>query len=440
MRRTFNFIERRSCVLLSTIAAASVILWAGCQHDQPTDPTAAAALAKQRLALAQEGMRSASQVNLVADDASFSPDHVDANLQNAWGIAINPNGKVWISANRSGVSVVYDEAGNTVRPPVSIPTKDSSTGGAPTGIVFNSAGSFVIPGTGDTSRFIFSTADGLIAAWSSGSKATVVANHSAMKASYTGLTLAWDGGRPFLYAANFAAGKVDVFDDHFQSDTTKVFQDPNIPSGFAPFNVQSIDGVLFVTFAKQGGTGMLDQPGPGNGFVDVFDPSGMLLQRFASGGALNSPWGVAKVPDDGSGRFEKAVVVGNFGDGRISVFSRHGRFIGSLVDSSGNSIAIDGLWALTFGRGQGEANDESGDGTRFMLPADDGGDGGGGGGDGGGDHGGGGDQGGDGHQNGNGDDHGDHGNHAAKILPRLFFTAGPHGGSDGIFGYVRISR
>ena len=85
---------------------------------------------------------------------------------------------------------------------------------------------------------------------------------------------------------------------------------------------------------------------PGNGFVDIFDVDGNLLDRFASGGALNSPWGLALAPD-GFGKFSDHLLVGNLGDGRINAFGLStGHFDGQLIDPETNPLSINGLWAL----------------------------------------------------------------------------------------------
>ncbi|HJW30125.1 MAG TPA: TIGR03118 family protein, partial [Saprospiraceae bacterium] len=143
---------------------------------------------------------------------------------------------------------------------------------------------------------------------------------------------------------------IDMFDSNFAFMTS--FTDPNIPSGFAPFNVRDINGKLYVTYAKQQQTNKNnDEAGPGNGFLDVFDENGNLLQRLVSQGSLNSPWGLALAPAN-FGQFSDALLVGNSGDGRINAFDpTTGNSLGQLKDSNGNPIQIDGLWALTFGNG-----------------------------------------------------------------------------------------
>jgi uncharacterized protein (TIGR03118 family) len=362
----------------------------------------------QLSSLAKNGKFSVQQINLVANSASYHPLRTEADLLNAWGIAITPTGIIWLAVNHSGLSVVYDTDGNVKRPPVPIPSKDSSGGGAPTGVVFNSSTDFVIPGTAAVSRFIFSSEDGLISAWSPGAAgAVVVADRSDSGAVYKGLALASDGSRNFLYATNFRGGSVDVFDDHFQFVSTKPFSDPSIPAGFAPFGIQVIAGKLYVSYAKQKPPdNMDDQKGPGNGYIDIYRTDGTLSKRFASQGSLNSPWGIARVPDGGFRNLEDAILVGNFGDGRINVFDEDGKFRGQLSDGT-SPIAIEGLWALAF-REIPEVDQE-------------------------GDHNNSGDEGGD---HGDNDTSGHGGDHHAAQAQRLFFTAGPNEENDGIFGYL----
>jgi hypothetical protein len=172
---------------------------------------------------------------------------------------------------------------------------------------------------------------------------------------YKGLALDTDSdGRTLLYAANFRAGTVDVFDQTFQAvHAAGSFTDPNLPAGFAPFNIQNLNGLLYVTYALPDENGQDDVVAPGNGFVDVFNADGVLQQRLVSQGPLNSPWGLALAPA-GFGEFSGALLVGNVGDGHIDAFAPGtGRFLGQLTDPSGRPITIDHLWGLEFGNGAG---------------------------------------------------------------------------------------
>jgi uncharacterized protein (TIGR03118 family) len=154
---------------------------------------------------------------------------------------------------------------------------------------------------------------------------------------------------PVLFAANFRHGTVDTYDQN--SNLINSFTDPNLPKGFAPFNVQVLDGKLFVTFAEQDATKHDDVAGAGNGFVDEFDLNGNLVQRIASNGPLNSPWGLAIAPES-FGKLAGDLLVGNFGDGTISAFNlNNDHFAGKLDGANGQPITIGDLWAITPGNG-----------------------------------------------------------------------------------------
>lgn len=282
------------------------------------------------------------QTNLVSDVAGYGAARIDPTLINPWGISFSPTSPLWISANHSSLSVIYTKDGNSVIPNVII----ENGNGAPTGQVFNGTTGFVIPGTGKPGRFIFAGEDGTLNAWNGGSAAVEVANRSKEGAVYKGIAMGNDGTGDFLYVANFRGGKVDVFDNAFQYVTDKPFVDHSIPDDYGPFNIRNINGNLYVTYAKhKAPDNMDDQKGPGNGYVDIFNTKGWLLKRFVTRGALNSPWGIVPaVP--GFVPLPNAILIGNFGDGHINVYSEDGEFEGSLKDVWGHDIAIDGLWAI----------------------------------------------------------------------------------------------
>ncbi len=238
--------------------------------------------------------------------------------------------------------------------------------GSPTGIIFNGTTNFTVAfgGSNPPARFIFATEDGTISAWAGGTSATLEADNSVAGAVYKGLALGAVGTNSFLYAANFNAGTVDVFDSNFKPVTAgfplltngTAFSDTNIPPTFAPFNIQTIGTNLYVTFAMQDANKHDDVGGPGNGYVDIFDTSGKLLRRFATNGPLNSPWGLAMAPQT-FGAFGGKLLVGNFADGRINAFDPTlGTFLGPLLNTNGTAIAIRGLWALAFGNGGSGGN------------------------------------------------------------------------------------
>jgi uncharacterized protein (TIGR03118 family) len=292
--------------------------------------------------------------NLVSD-GSIPADHTDPNLVNAWGIAFNPTGVWWVSDNHSSRSTLYDGNGVANSLIVNIPGADGMPdSGASTGIVFNGSDNFRVQGT-DAARFLFAGEDGLITAWAPGlpppppsTQAHVVINNSGVKANYKGIAIAGDR----LFATDFRNGRIDAFDSAFAPiTTTGGFTDPNLPAGFAPFNVQAIGSELYVTYAVPDAEGKDDVPGAGNGVVDVFDSNGTLIRRLASQGVLNSPWGLALAPAD-FGPLSNALLVGNFGDGLINAFDpTTGAPLGTLNGTDGMPIHIDGLWGLGFGNG-----------------------------------------------------------------------------------------
>lgn len=307
-----------------------------------------------------------TQTNLVSD-GSVPAMTVDANLINPWGVSFGPNGPFWVSDNGAGVATFYNGAGSPVQiaghSSITIAAPPGQTSpAAPTGQVFNSGMSgFDVSSGGKTapSVFIFATEDGTISGWNptvnSGSSVIAVDNSmGGTGAVYKGLAMGQSDNGTVLFAANFRNGTVDVFDQNFKQVNS--FTDPNVPQGFAPFNVQVLDNHLFVTFALQNDTKHDDVAGPGNGFVDEFDLNGNMQQRVASGGALDSPWGLAIAPS-GFGKVANDLLVGNFGDGTINVFDpKTDDFLGKLVDGKGAPVTIQDLWALVPGDGANAAD------------------------------------------------------------------------------------
>jgi uncharacterized protein (TIGR03118 family) len=319
------------------------------------------------------------QHNLVADVAGVA-DITDPRLVNAWGNVASATSPFWTCDWGTGLSTIYtvNPTGanttplgttNTTQPTVP-GAGGTGTKGPCTGIVANlfsgtTPPSFVVStavsgnGKSGNSSFIFVTEDGVLSAWSSAVDATqaFVEQNNSATAVYKGLALV---GPPTitgaqLYAANFKSGGIDVFDANFAPVKLAAgsFTDPKIPTGFAPFNIWTINNKLYVAYAKQG-TGVLDAPGAGNGYVDVYDPSGKLLQSLIAGGtgsALNSPWGMAIAPAT-FGQYANDLLVGNFGDGLINAFDpTTGKYLGTLQDQNGKNIVNQGLWALLFGNG-----------------------------------------------------------------------------------------
>lgn len=298
------------------------------------------------------------QTNLVSD-GSQSKTITDTNLVNPWGLVQAASGPFWVADNGTGVSTVYD--GNGQPSPtgspliVTIPEVAGGTTPAnPTGIVFNSAAS---SGDFGGNTFIFVTEDGTIAAWqeSDGTDATVVVNNFVADTGpvYKGATLITNAVGSFLLVANFRGGTIDVFDKNFAPATLQgTFADTGIPGGFAPFNVLALNGKVYVSYAKQDTAKHDDVAGAGNGYVSEFDTSGVFQRRIASTGTLNSPWGMAIGPSTW-GEFAGALIVGNFGDGKINAFSlgTTPAFVATLQDRHEADIVNAGLWSLVPGNG-----------------------------------------------------------------------------------------
>ncbi|MGE0519604.1 MAG: TIGR03118 family protein [Candidatus Binatia bacterium] len=309
------------------------------------------------------------RTNLVYNVPGVAPV-TDPNLLNAWGIAWLPGGPWWVANNGSGTSTVYDGDGDPFPPlpaplVVAIPPPAGSPPGArgrPTGIVGNTTSDFVITqgAASGPAAFIFATEDGTIAGWNllvNPTNAVLAVDNHASGAIYKGLAIGSSNGANFIYATNFHAGTVDVFDAHFQAvHTPGAFVDPDLPAGYAPFGIQALGTgamqAIWVTYALQDASGEDDVPGPGNGFVSLFDPAGNFIERFASRGALDSPWGITQAPAT-FGRFAGKILIGNFGNGRINVFDPSTRRLrGQLNEpNSDTKIEIDGLWGIGFGNG-----------------------------------------------------------------------------------------
>ncbi len=349
------------------------------------------------------------QTNLVSDLPGVAQLQ-DPNLVNPWGISESGGSPFWLSDNGSGKSTLYSaNPGQT--PPialsisslvVSIPTPGDPFGssGTPSGTVFNidggAMGGFKVSGftnpttgapapTSAASVFLFATEDGTIVGWNpgvnpqgfnpanAGTYGIIAVDNSGNNftqpnpdrqtgAVYKGLSIASNATPIFaadpssttvLYVSNFRSGKIEVYDPNFTKVTlpSGAFTDPNLPHGYAPFNVQVLNGKVYVTYAKQDAAKHDDAAGPGRGFVDVYNLDGSGGQRLVSGGALDSPWGLAIAPSS-FGSLAGTLLVGNFGDGHINAYNATtGAPMGQLTDPSGHPLQIDGLWGLKVGNG-----------------------------------------------------------------------------------------
>ncbi len=331
---------RYSLVVLALAAA-------GCNDDDVMTPSTPGT------GTSSEGV--VARGDIASDQAGATT--MDPMLINAWGLAFNPAGPAWVSATESGTSAVYDASGNQLITPVTIPAAGDEEHGEPTGQVYNGSGSAF---QGDL--FIFVSEDGGISGWqpSNADLAVLRVNNSEAEANYKGVAIAQDGaGNARLYAADFHNGKVDVFDSTYAPlDTSGGFQDADLPSGFAPFNIEPMGGALIVTYALQDEEAEDDVRGAGNGYVDLYDTNGMLLTRLISEGELNSPWAVTMTPSS-FGAAPNRLLVGNFGDGLVNIYrfdmSNPGHATatleGALREPGGGNLSIDGLWALEFAPG-----------------------------------------------------------------------------------------
>jgi uncharacterized protein (TIGR03118 family) len=358
------------------------------------------------------------ETDLVANKAALTdangvvhqPMVVDPHLLNPWGVGESATSPFWVSDNGAGVSTLYNTAGTPQARVVSIPSPDDplGTGGAPTGLVFNIAagqGAFIIKGVSKAgipnaapALFLFATEDGTILGWNpavnpmgfdpakAGNYAIIAVNHSPDGAVYKGLAIAIADGTPRLYATNFHAGTVEVYGADFKAAPglpVDAFVDPRLQRGYAPFNIVPITVInttqLFVTYAVQDADHHDDVAGQGHGIVDTYTLDGQMIARFAQHGQLDSPWGVALAPTT-FGELAGDLLIGNFGNGQINAYSpTTGEFINKVRDPRNKAIVIDGLWTIMFGNG-GSGGDKN----------------------------------------------------------KLYFTAGPNGESDGLFGNLSI--
>lgn len=318
-----------------------------------------------------------TRTDLTVDQTAVSPDapNHDPNLVNAWGLARSSSSFWWVGDNGTGLSTLYDGTGAPQSLVVKIPLPKGQSGtAAPTGVVFNSTtGLEVAPNA--KAIFIFVTEDGTISAWNPNVDRTnaILKVDRSGKANYKGVAVAQTSLGPRLYAANFQSGKVEVFDSAFRrvhpGERTGLvghaFEFPDLSNHWAPFNVQNVGGNIVVTFAQRDPGAEDENHGAGLGFVGVFSPRGRLIGVLQHGPWFNAPWGVTLAPSD-FGPFSHRLLVGNFGDGAIHAFNvKTGQFVGTVLDSAGQPLKIDGLWSLQFG---GNANN-SGSATELFFTA-----------------------------------------------------------------------
>lgn len=317
---------------------AAVLVACGGDDDDPAPPISTSAFVA---------------TPLVADVAPAT--NVDSNLVNAWGIAFNPTGFVWVANNGSGVSTLYD--GNGVRQTLVVAIPPGASGATrPTGIVFNGSTDFKVTQNGVTgaSPFVFAGENGTISGWSPAVNRTnaVLAADAGANALYKGLAIASFSGANYIYATDFRNGRIDVYDATYQKVTRPggTFTDPNLPDGYAPFGIQGAGNRVYVSYARRAATGNGHLAGAGLGIVNVFDPGGAFVGRLITGGALNAPWGMAVAPAN-FGDVSNSLLVANAGDGRIHAYNAGSGALMAVLGRAGAPIVIDGLWGIAFGNG-----------------------------------------------------------------------------------------
>jgi uncharacterized protein (TIGR03118 family) len=288
------------------------------------------------------------QTNLVSDMAGVA-NNTDPNLINPWGISFFPGQDFWVADNKSGFSSIYDANGvSQFSVLIPAPAGDTSPS-TPTGTVINQTPGFKV--NGFPSQFLFDTENGTIAGWYNAGNAVILADRSSTGAVYTGLAMITNATGSFLLADNFNSGQIDVFDSNFNLVTlTGSFTDPTLPAGYAPFGIQPIGSQVFVTYALQNASKNGATAGAGNGYVSIFDVNGNFVNRFASTGTLNAPWGVVQASAN-FGSFSNDMLIGNFGDGTVNAFDAKGNFLGQLEDPTGATITNGALWGMVFGAG-----------------------------------------------------------------------------------------
>jgi uncharacterized protein (TIGR03118 family) len=322
-----RFTMRRALLVLALVAGAALAAVAPLSAAKPTQFT----------------------VNpLVSDQPGVAPV-TDPDLVNAWGLTSSATSPWWVSDNGTDKSTLYRGSDGAKQAlVVSVP-------GGPTGTVFNPTSGFALP-TGGKALFLFDGEDGIIRGWNGaqGTTAIVVKDRSDVDAIYKGLAIADTSNGPRLYAADFHNARIDVLDGSFGLVPNSGFEDPSLPKGFAPFNVQVIGDRVLVAYAKQDADAEDEIAGQGLGRVDVYDLEGNLLGGIDGHGQLNAPWGLAVAPAS-FGSFAGDLLVGNFGDGQINAFHEvsPGQFVqvGELRGSDNRPLAIDGLWALQVSQG-----------------------------------------------------------------------------------------
>jgi len=280
------------------------------------------------------------QLTNLDSDLAGKAKHQDTLLKNGWGIAYAPGGAFWVSDEASGWTTLYDGQGNIQSLKAVIPPASGTGTGSPTGMVYNGSQEFKISNW--VSEFLFATLDGTIQGWSGFNPSSTLIGVTSKGAVYTGLAITSKTSGNSLFAADSANNKIDIYNGTFSLIGS--FSDSTIPPGFAPFGIQDIAGQLYVSYASTtGGSG---------GFIDIFTESGTFVKRLAHGAPLNQPWGFAVAPANFGTLSNALLISNNSPTGTINAYNlTTGKFLGTMKNTLGKNLVINGLWGLKFGGG-----------------------------------------------------------------------------------------
>jgi uncharacterized protein (TIGR03118 family) len=330
--------------IVTLCAAALVLGITGTIPAHATTESATSGAAKKTAVNGTPATRYA-EIPLVSDIRGKAPIH-DPKLVNAWGIALGKT--LWVSNAGTGTATVYTGGPGSIK---KAPTEVAIPGGTPTGQVVNTTEDFVIKGKGGKgpATFIFASPSGAITAWNAEvDPKNAIISAFTRNADYKGLALMETNRGNFLLAADFANNRIAVWDGDFNKVnlSRRAFRDPFMPKNYHPYNVEVVGDVVMVAYALRDPATGKSVAGKGKGFVSAFRPDGRFLRRMVSRGQLNAPWAMILAPKR-FGAFSNALLIGNFGDGRINAYNpRNGRHLGSLRWPNGKPIAIEGLWDL----------------------------------------------------------------------------------------------
>ena len=319
---------------VSASAASAVPDWGG-----PPPPPPPAAAANERY----------QQTNLVANASGLGAAVVDPKLVDPWDIARSTSSPWWVADRATGVATLYDGAGKKTSLTVTVPH------GSPTGQIFNGSSDFALA-PGKPATYLFVSLTGTISGWNPAVNETKAIQKVApsAKSVLTGMTIAQIGNTQYLYVADLKQAKVSVYNTKFApvSLGAHAFVDPDLPKGYAPFNVQNIGNNIYVAYAQQNTAKNFVNFGAGRGYVDVFSSAGTLIRRLQHGSWFDAPFGLVLAGTD-FGSFSHKLIVGQFGSGTLAAFDdQTGKFEGYITDTNSKVISIAGLWALSFGAGQ----------------------------------------------------------------------------------------